>query len=210
MGDVTVGPTGTLVTDGNNAYFATSGGVMSVPPAGGQARMLTTHTGGIALVGSSVVVADSAAGAISRVPTAGGSATTLVSGLKDKLGPIVGCGLTVCWATEVQQTPTTQGTANLQQLAASGGVTTLSQGQAQGEAYFVYRLLFDGTEFFATVDADISPGVLARVPASGGTPLLWRPPGNGIAVDDECLYVADVEDGVYSVTKADWMLAPSN
>jgi hypothetical protein len=208
-GDVAVasifGPAGTLVTDGKNAYFATGGGVMSVPLSGGPATTLTTHTGAIALVGSSVVVADSAAGGLFRVPVAGGSATTLVSGLTGNLGPVVACGSSVCWASEVEVGPSMQGTATLQQLDASGGATTLSQGDA---LYVVYRLLFDGTEFFATMLADASVGSLARVPAAGGTPVVGGDFGAGIAVDDECLYVADIIDGVYSVAKDAWMLAP--
>ena len=208
-GDVDVasifGPAGTLVTDGKNAYFATGGGVMSVPLAGGPPTTLTTHTGAIALVGPSVVVADSAAGGLFRVPVAGGSATTLVSGLTGNLGPVVACGSSVCWASEVEVGPSMQGTATLQQLDASGAATTLSQGDA---LYVVYRMLFDGTEFFATMLADASVGTLARVPAAGGTPALGGDFGAGIAVDDECLYVADIVDGVYSVTKDAWMLAP--
>ena len=208
-GDVAVasifGPARTLVTDDKKAYFATGGGVMSVPLAGGPATTLTTHAGAIALVGSSVVVADSAAGGLFRVPVAGGSATTLVSGLTGNLGPVVACGSSVCWASEVEVVPSMQGTATLQQLDASGAATTLSQGDA---LYVVYRLLFDGTEFFATMLADASVGTLARVPAAGGTPVVGGDFGAGIAVDDECLYVADIVDGVYSVTKDAWMLAP--
>ena len=61
----------------------------------------------------------------------------------------------------------------------------------------MYRLVFDGTEFFATALADASEGALVRVPF-----------GSGLAVDDECLYVADTATGVYSVAKAEWTLAP--
>ena len=32
--------------------------------------------------------------------------------------------------------------------------------------------------------------------------------GDGLAIDDECLYVGDVTHGVYSVAKTEWAQAP--
>ena len=96
------------------------------------------------------------------------------------------------------------GTETLQQLGPSGPPTTLSQGAA---LYVVYRLVFDGTDFFATTLADASAGSLSRVPAAGGPPTSGAF-GSGLAIDDECLYVADTGSGVYSVAKAEWSLAP--
>ena len=97
-----------------------------------------------------------------------------------------------------------EGTETLQELGSSGPPTTLSQGDA---LYVVYRLVFDGAEFFATTLADASPGALVRVPAAGGSPTTAAF-GSGLAVDDECLYVADTVSGVYSIARAEWALFP--
>jgi hypothetical protein len=198
------GPAGTLATDGKNAYFAAQDGVRSVPLSGGAATVLTTHTGAMALIGSNVVVADSSAESIFSVPAAGGTVTAITTGLSGNLGPIVGCGNSICWASEIEVGPPIAGTETLQELGPSGPPTVLSQGEA---LYVVYRLVFDGTEFFATTLADESFGWLVRVPAAGGPPASYGP-GSGVAVDDECLYVADTGTGVYSVAKAEWSLAP--
>jgi hypothetical protein len=96
------------------------------------------------------------------------------------------------------------GTAALQELGPSGPPTILSQDPA---LYVVYRLVFDGTEFFATILADISEGILARIPAKGGSPVSGAF-GSGLAVDDQCLYVADVAVGAFSVAKAEWDRSP--
>jgi hypothetical protein len=76
-----------------------------------------------------------------------------------------------------------------------------------GDLYVVYRLVFDGNEFFATMLADASFGTLARVPAAGGAPMVGGF-GAGLAIDDECLYFGDVVNGVYSVTKSAWSKLP--
>jgi hypothetical protein len=198
------GPAGTLATDGTDAYFAAQDGVRSVPLTGGAATLLTTHTGAMTLVGSNVVVADSTAEGIFSVPAAGGPVTTRTTGLSGNLGPVVACGSSICWASEDEVAPSMAGTETLQELGSSGPPMTLSQG---GALYVVYRLVFDGTEFFATTLADASEGTLVRIPAAGGSPGTGAF-GSGVAVDDECLYVADTVSGVYSVAKAEWSLSP--
>jgi hypothetical protein len=198
------GPAGILATDAKNAYFAAQDGVRSVPLAGGAATVLTTHTGAIALIGSNVVVADSAAGGIFSVPAAGGAVTAVTTGLSGTLGPVVACGSAICWASAVDVPPSMVGTGTLQQLGPSGPPTTLSQGVI---LYVVYRLVFDGTDFFATTLADTSVGGLVSLPAAGGPPTSGVF-GSGLAIDDQCLYVADISSGVYSVAKAQWSLAP--
>jgi hypothetical protein len=198
------GPVGTLATDGKNAYFAAQDGVRSVPLSGGAATVLTTHTGAMALIGSNVVVADSFAESIFSVPAGGGTVTAITTGLSGNLGPIVGCGNSICWASEIEVGYSMAGTGTLQELGPSGPPTMLSQGDA---LYAMYRLVFDGTEFFATTLGDASLGSLVRVPAAGGPPG-WGGFGSGVAVDDECLYVADTATGVYSVAKAEWSVAP--
>ena len=200
------GPAGIVTTDGKNAYFAAQDGVRSVPLGGGAVTVLTTQTGALALVGSKIVIADSSAESIFSVPAAGGPVTALATGLSGNLGPVVACASSICWASEVEVGPSVQGTAMLQELGPSGPPTTLSQGAA---LYAVYRLVFDGTEFFATMTADASVGTLTRIPATGGPPPVTAGFGSGVAVDDECLYVADVAAGVYSVAKTAWTLAPA-
>lgn len=198
------GPSGTLATDGANAYFAAQDGVRSVPLSGGAATTLTAHTGAMALVGSSIVIADTSAEGIFSVPTGGGPVTALATGLSGNLGPIAPCGDSVCFASELEVGAAMKGTEQLQRLDPSGQVTSLSQGSA---LYVVYRLAFDGTDFFATMLADVSAGTLARIPAMGGTPVIGGV-GAGLAVDDTCLYVADIADGVYSIAKTAWNVAP--
>ena len=198
------GPAGTLAADGTNAYFAAPDGVRSVPLTGGAVTVLTTHTGAMTLVGSNVVVADSTREGIFSVPAAGGPVTALTTGLSGNLGPVVACGSSICWASEVEVGPSMPGTATLLELGPSGPPTMLSQGVA---LYVVRRLVFDGAEFFATTLADASEGTLVRVSAAGGPPATASF-GSGVAVDDECLYVADAVSGVYSVAKAEWTLAP--
>jgi hypothetical protein len=198
------GPAGTLATDGKNAYFAAQDGVRSIPLTGGAATVLTTHTGAMALVGSNVVVADSTAEGIFSVPAAGGPVTAVTTGLTGNLGPVVACGSAICWASEIEVAPSMAGTETLQELGPSGPPTTLSQG---GALYVVYRLVFDGSDFFATTLADASLGTLVKVPAAGGPPTSGAF-GSGLAIDADCLYVADTASGVYSVAKAEWSLAP--
>jgi hypothetical protein len=198
------GPAGVLASDGQNAYFATGSGIESVPLTGGSAKMLTAHTGAMALIGANVVVADDSAEGLFSVPVAGGPVSTLAAGLTGNLGPVVGCGSSICFASEVPVAPSLEGTEGLQQLGPSGSVTTLSQ---SGALYAIYRLVFDGAEFFATTLADASIGSLARIPAAGGTPV-GGGFGSGLAVDDQCLYVADFATGVYSVAKAEWNVGP--
>ncbi len=196
------GPNAVLASDGQNVYFAAADGTKSVPLAGGAVQTLTAHTGSIALVGSDLVVADSTAEGLYRVPSGGGAETTLVTGLSGQLGPVVGCGSTVCWAGAVEVTPSQQGTGTLMQLGPSGAHTLASD----PALYVVYRLAFDGSTFFATMLADASIGTLATVPADGGSPS-GGGSGSGLAVDDECLYLAGVQ-GVYSIQKAPGVVVP--
>ncbi|HEX7476803.1 MAG TPA: hypothetical protein VF331_03285 [Polyangiales bacterium] len=60
--------------------------------------------------------------------------------------------------------------------------------------------MFDKTDFFATMLADVSAGSLARIPGAGGAPVSMGA-GSGLAIDDECLYTGHVLQGVYSVAK---------
>jgi hypothetical protein len=198
------GPNGILATDGQNVYFAAQDGTKSVPLAGGAVQTLTTHTGAVAVVGSNVVIADSTAEGVFSVPTGGGPATTLAANLSGDLGPIVSCGSGVCWASAVEVSPSQQGTGTLTQLGPIGSPVTLLQDPG---LYVVYRLAFDGTEFFATTLADASPGFLVRIAGAGGAPVPIGP-GSGLAVDDECLYLGDVPAGVYSVAKSNAGMLP--
>ncbi len=199
------GPSGILATDGTDVYFAASDGTRAVPLAGGAARMLTSHTGPLTIVGTNLVIADSAAEGVFTVPLAGGDPAAIASNLSGNLGPILGCGSNICWASAVPVSPSEPGTGQLMQLAPAGG-TPVSLA-ASDDLYVVNHLAFDGTAFYATMLADVSFGVLARVPAAGGAPMMAAG-GDGLAIDDECLYVGDVTHGVYSVAKAQWASAP--
>ena len=185
-------------------YFAASDGTKAVPLAGGDVRALTTHTGPLVIIGSNLVIADSMAESIFSIPLSGGDPVAIASNLSGSLGPIVACGPNVCWASAVPVAPSQPGTAQLMQLAPPGMPVSLAE---SNDLYVVHHLAFDGSSFYATMLADASIGVLARVPAGGGAPMLGGF-GDGLALDDECIYVGDVVKGVYSVAKAGWSQAP--
>jgi hypothetical protein len=190
---------GSLATDGQNVYFAEQDGVRSVPLAGGAVRTLATHTGALAVVGSNVLIADSLAQGVFSVPIAGGPATTLATDPSGELGPVLSCGPNICWASAVPVALSQQGTGAIMQLSPSGSPATLAEDPL---LYGVYRLFFDGTSFFATVmGGDGNIGDLVRLPAEG-SPILNVGFGSGLAIDDECLYVSSIADGVYSVSKS--------
>jgi hypothetical protein len=191
------GPSGILATDGHNVLFAAQDGTKSVPLAGGAVQTLTTHTGSLAVVGSNVVIADSSAGAVFSVPITGGPVTTLATNLAGDLGPVLSCGSDICWASAVPVAPSESGTGSITQLSPAGALATLSEG---GRLYVVYRLVFDGSDFFATMLADVSSGSLATIAGAGGMPVSLGS-GSGLAIDDKCLYAGDVLQGVYSVAK---------
>lgn len=157
------GPSGVLASDGTNVYFAVAGGTKSVPLAGGTVQTLSVHTGSIAVVGTDVVIADSTAEALFEVPLQGGAETTLATGFSGTLGPVIPCGAGVCWASAVPVGPSQAGTGTLSALAAlaAGTPTTVA---SDGNLYFPYRLVFDGSHFFMTTFTDASPGFLATVP----------------------------------------------
>jgi hypothetical protein len=191
------GPSGILATDGQHVFFAVEDGTKSVPLAGGAVQTLTTHTGSLAVVGSNVVIADSSAGTVFSVPIAGGPVSTLATNLSGDLGPVLGCGKDICWASALPVSPAQSGTGAIMQLGSAGAPATLSEG---GGLYVVHRLVFNGTDFFATRLADASSGSVVRIAGAGGAPVSMGS-GSGLAIDDECLYTGDVLQGVYSVAK---------
>lgn len=186
-----------LVAAGGNVYFADTEGVKSVPLAGGPAHVVGTQPGALALMGSRLVVATGSA--LLGLPLTGGAATELATNLVGASGPVVGCGADVCWAAGAAGGMFAgEGTGSVWRLAPGGAPTSLA---SDASLYFVWRLVFDGTHFFATVLTDASPGALVRIPAAGGTPVPMGT-GTGVAVDDECLYSFDVLLGIYSVEKS--------
>jgi hypothetical protein len=194
-----LGPAGILATDGKDVYFAAQNGTWTVPVTGGSPHILTSHTGALALVGSNVLVADTSDEAIFSVPTTGGPAGVRVSNLSGGLGPVLSCGVNLCWGSVL---PPEAGSyaypgpgSALMQLDPAGAVTTLENVGP------IYRLAFDGTNFFVASAAGL--GELARVPADGGPGGGPIGVGTGLAIDDECLYVGDVTGyGVYSVARS--------
>jgi hypothetical protein len=187
------GPNGILASDGQNVYFAAQDGTKRVALTGGPVQTMTTYTGAIALVGTNLIVADAAAGGVFGVPLAGGTITALATNLPGSLGPVLGCGQSICWASATQEG--LGGSGNLMRLDPSGALVSLSQ-----DFFVGYRVLFDGTNFFATLLADASPGTALEVPAAGGAPVtlgLY----SGIAIDDDCVYLGSVITGISSVPK---------
>jgi hypothetical protein len=191
----TFGP-GMVATDGVNVYFAAMDGTRSVPLAGGPARMLTAHTGAAALVGSNLLVADSSAGAIFSVPIGGGQASTIVSNLSGSLGPLIACDTGLCWGSgSVSGALIPQSSGAITELGPTGVPTTIVDFGP------VYRLAFDGTYFFASTLAD-GLGALIVVPLAGGAEFGTNN-ATGFAVDDDCVYIADVgSDSIYSISKS--------
>jgi hypothetical protein len=192
------GPAGILATDGQNVYFAAQDGTKSVPLSGGTIQTLTTHTGAVTVAGTNVVIADGSTGGVFSVPIGGGPVTPLATNLASDLGPVLSCGANICWASAVPVSPSQGGTGAIMQLGPTGASATLSEDPG---LYVVYRLVFDGSEFFATMLSDASVGTLATIPAAGGPPISMGS-GSGLAIDDECLYTGDVINGVYSVAKS--------
>jgi hypothetical protein len=194
---------GILASDGTAVYIATERGVLSVPLAGGTPTTLTTQVGPIALNGPNLLVAAPAtdfgrSSTLYSVPTSGGPTAAVVT-VNDDIDIIVRCGDSMCIVSDL---------GALQAVDSSGAVTMLAQGAALTA---VYRMLYDGTQFFVTTIGNttaVNLGSLLRVPASGGTPVSGGE-GSGIAVDSACLYVADIDYGVYGVAKAQWGTAPT-
>jgi hypothetical protein len=207
-----------LTADDNNAYFADSDGIKSVPLAGGDAQLLNAETSqitpgvtGLAVVGSNVIATLAAGqeGEVVSVPIQGGSLTTLATQQPSASFPMA-CNSDTCWWTGAA--PSLFGPTGAGYIArlTDAGVTTLA-----GRVY-PWSIAFDGSNFFETVGCDECPGTLLRIPSSGA-PLVPMVSAGSVAVDDACAYFSVVAGdatlpsqsdgglpgtGIYSVDKS--------
>lgn len=191
------GPHGILATDGQSVYFSAQDGTKRVSLEGGAVETLTNHTGPLAVVGSNVVIADESEGALFSIPLEGGPETILAANLTGTLGHVLSCGTDICWTSTVPDIGTIgpSGTGSLMRLGSSGGPIVLTT-----ELYGTHRLVFDGSDFFVTKTLGIGAS-LVRIPDTGGPPIDMGI-GDGLAIDDACLYTGTVTRGVYSVAKS--------
>ena len=207
-----------LTADENNAYFADSDGIKSVPLTGGDAQLLNAETSqitpgvtGLAVVGSNVIatLATGQDGEVVSVPIQGGSLTTLATQQPNASFPM-SCNSDICWWTGAPPSlfgPT--GPGYIARLTDSG-VTTIA-----GQVY-PWSIAFDGSDFFETVGCDLCAGTLIRIPSSGA-PLVPMGSAGSVAVDDRCAYFSVVfgdatlpsqsdgglqNTGIYSVDKS--------
>jgi hypothetical protein len=178
-----------LAATDSAVYFVDQGGLQSVPLTGGGVRVLSdailAQAGGLAVVGSSVVVTTSNAagssGAVYSVPIAGGTPTMLATQQPSASFPMA-CGSDVCWWTGAPSSPFSgpTGPGFIARLA-NGQVTTISA------PVFPWSLSFDGTDFYETVGCDICPGTLVRIPASGAPAVTMATAGFAV-VEGACVY----------------------
>jgi hypothetical protein len=199
----TKGRVRSLVTDATSVFFTDDEGITSVRLAGGSAQILSGRTGTLALVGSNLVLADSSAGSLLRIPKIGGAPTVLAANQSEPALP-VDCAGDVCWidAFPCAGRPpgftcvAGNGEGAIVRMAIGGAPVTLARDPA---LYRATRMVFDGTSFFVTAGADVSvDGPLTRTAAAGGAPILLGS-ANGVAVAGGSVYALDYIDGVYSV-----------
>jgi hypothetical protein len=185
---------GGLATDGALVYFSDADGTKSVSLAGGSVATVTGDTGEPALVGSNLIIAESASGNLVSLPPSGGPATVLASAPGRTSNPFA-CGSALCWLTyPPPQSGVTVGSGTIALMELSAGTTkTLSQ-----SAPMPWRILFDGTNFLETQVG----GSLLRVPGGGGDAADTGLAATGVAVDESCVYLSDVAGGIRSVDRA--------
>jgi hypothetical protein len=184
----TSGSVTALVADEQNAYFVDSEATKSVPLTGGPVRtVVPAVTWSLGVVGPTLYMTD-VAGDVLSVPTGGGKVTVVA---KDQTYPYfpMACGPDLCWLN-AGDTPT------LIQLAPGGAPRVLSN--ASGTAGAV----FDGRNFFLTDQTDhgLDQTFLARVPATGGPPIVAEsgPFLTSVALGPKCLYWSDSQ-GIFSL-----------
>lgn len=199
------GSVGNLATDGSRLYFADADGTKSVPLTGGDVTVLTTKTGSIALVGSNIVIADNAEGVVFEVPAAGGTVEMLSTNQAGAEVPFA-CGSDLCWTTGAEGPPpgsppgtgyvAGEGVGTIVELAPGASPKTLVQ---SASLYPIWRIVFGGDRFFASVIGDASSGDVVTVPAGGGD-VAEIGFGSGIAIDESCLYMSNISFGIWSVS----------
>lgn len=198
---------GNVVTDGRKVYFSDRDGTRSLDLADGHTDTLTEMSGVLGLVGSTLFIGDRVGGDVFSIPAVGGGSTTVATG-QQGIAQVLGCGAGVCWLNEVAGLPlgsppgsisvAGEGNGTLVQLAPGGSPVVLSR---DPDLFSVWRIVFDGSTFFASVIGDASPGIIEKIPAGGGKPIVLGGAG-GLAIDNDCLYVASFPWGLYSMAKS--------
>jgi hypothetical protein len=183
-----------LVIDATNVYFSDDVGTKSVPIAGGAVKTLSSDVGfSLAIDGDQLIIADFGGGNVLSVPRTGGATKTLAKMQGGPLYPVT-VGKNLVW---IDAGDLMGGAGTLMQLSPGGAPTAISMG---GALYRPHGLVYDGTNFYVTADAGPD---LAKVPGGGGDPVVVTNLAGdaGLAVDDECLYVAEPAFGLISLAK---------
>ncbi len=183
----------TVAVDGTNVFYAvdlgpsTPGAIMRVAPGGGPPVTLASNYEPEAIVvGNSSVYWTDVSGAILKVPTAGGTVTTLHSGGADLEG-IATDGTNVYWADEISGTalfsiPVGGGTAK--ELFAWMRTTNVTE--AGGD------MAVDATGlYWAGVPHDSEPTALFEVPLGGGSAVTLASGSSVVATDGTNVYYSD-------------------
>jgi hypothetical protein len=190
-----------LTVDDENVYFSDGAGTKSVPLAGGPVQPLTSQTGSLARVGSDLIIVSG--DTIYSVPAAGGPLATLASGQPGAAVPVA-CGNDACWMTSVQAAPpgglavAGNGYGTIMRLAVGG---TPAEMLTSWALPLPQQLVFDGADFY--VSQGVQSGSVFRISGAGGFPVFV---GSGlgivgVAVDDECVYWASVDRGLFTQAK---------
>jgi hypothetical protein len=215
--DGSVAPETWFASDGQNLYYVDDDGTERTPLAGGAIQKIASQRGDLAVVGGNVVIVDGPTGNVYAIPSAGGASTLLAPGQTNANRPFA-CGDDVCWLTGGQASPS--GADFIQ--PADGGLPVFDCGPLDeacvfwglvrlranarpatvlaSRGYAPVDILFDGSDFYFSVGGDASPGGIGKIGGAGGLPVGLEE-GYGFAVDDACLYWANL-DGVFSVAKS--------
>jgi hypothetical protein len=184
-----------LAADAENVYVADATGTRRAPIAGGAPAILTARTGTLGLFEGSVVIADAAAAEILAVPAGGGTLITLASGQSEALDPIA-CGDALCWMTGVDLMRAS-GVGSIIRLAAPAAPATIA---ASADLFRPAHLTYGGKGFLVAVGVDTrSTEPIEQVPAAGGSPTLVVNMTAGYALDGDCLYWTDPQNGVFTM-----------
>ncbi|HKP55111.1 MAG TPA: hypothetical protein VJV78_00240 [Polyangiales bacterium] len=172
--------------------------------AGGDARLLTSETGTLALLGTNLIIAIPSSekpeqGKIVSVPTDGGAMTTIVS---NQSGPHIplSCGADLCWLTAVKSQAVIGGKGALVRYTAGGMPKTIIEDNG---VYFIRQLMFDGTDFFGAMfqNLGVHEGTPFRLAAAGGKWTSLVMDGGSIALDEKCVYMASSVTGITTIAK---------
>jgi hypothetical protein len=183
-----------LVTDATHVYFSDNVGTKSVPIAGGAVKTLSSDVGfSLAIDGDNLIIADFGGGRVLSVPRTGGATKTLATMQGGPLYPLV-VGQDLVW---IDSGDLMTGVGTLMRLSPGGMPTEISMG---GALFRPHGVAYDGTNFYVTADAGPD---LAKVPKAGGDPVVVTNLSGdaGVAVDDECIYVAEPILGLISLAK---------